>query len=69
MEGLIRWHIFVDGNKRIELLATYLYLINNNMLMAILVDSVKFTVQIERAEEQNLQELIKTITECLTTTI
>ncbi len=35
MEELIRWHIFVDGNKRTGLLATCLYLNNNNILMAV----------------------------------
>ncbi|MGI0060097.1 MAG: Fic family protein, partial [Nitrosotalea sp.] len=35
MEGLIRWHIFTDGNKRTALMSTFIYLYGNKHYLAI----------------------------------
>lgn len=46
MEGIIRWHMFNDGNKRTGLLAAFVYLQANSRYLAIPLDAVRFTVDI-----------------------
>ena len=56
MEGLIRWHIFTDGNKRTALMSTFIYLYGNKHYLAIPIDSVRFLIRV-----LTIDKMIKTI--------
>lgn len=56
MEGLIRWHIFTDGNKRTALMSTFIYLYGNKHYLAIPIDSVRFLIRVV-----TIDKMIKTI--------
>lgn len=53
MEGLIRWHIFTDGNKRTGLMSTLIYLYGNQHYLAIPVDSVRFLIKVASTQEND----------------
>ncbi len=64
MEGLIRWHIFTDGNKRTALMSTFIYLYGNKHYLAIPVESVRFLIKIadtRENDEDSTNKLIKEI--------
>lgn len=68
MEGLIRWHIFTDGNKRTALMSTFIYLYGNKHYLAIPIDSVRFLIRVadDRQNDQDYtNNLIKEISEWL----
>ena len=68
MEGLIRWHIFTDGNKRTGLMSTLIYLYGNKHYLAIPVDSVRFLIKIastQENDEDSTNALIKEIADWL----
>jgi death-on-curing protein len=68
MEGLVRWHIFTDGNKRTGLMSTFIYLYGNKHYLAIPVDSVRFLIKIAETvdnDEESTNELIKEIADWL----
>lgn len=68
MEGLIRWHIFTDGNKRTGLMSTFIYLYGNQHYLAIPVDSVRFLIKIASTRENDedaTNALIKEIADWL----
>ncbi len=68
MEGLIRWHIFTDGNKRTGLMSTFIYLYGNHHYLAIPVDSVRFLIKIADnrvIDEDSTNALIREIADWL----
>lgn len=68
MEGLIRWHIFTDGNKRTGLMSTFIYLYGNKHYLAIPIDSVRFLIKVadnRENDEEPTNNLIKEISEWL----
>lgn len=68
MEGLIRWHIFTDGNKRTGLMSTFIYLYGNKHYLAIPIDSVRFLIKVadnRENDEDSTNNLIKEISEWL----
>lgn len=68
MEGLIRWHIFTDGNKRTGLMTTFVYPHGNRHYLAIPVDSVRFLIKIADSrenDEESINKLIKEIADWL----
>ncbi|MGB6463379.1 MAG: type II toxin-antitoxin system death-on-curing family toxin [Nitrosotalea sp.] len=67
-EGLIRWHIFTDGNKRTALMSTFIYLRGNKHYLAIPIDSVRFLIKIadtRENDEDSTNKLIKEIADWL----
>ena len=48
MEAIIKWHPFIDGNKRTGLLAASYYMLKNNCILVTPLSSIKFTVLIAR---------------------
>lgn len=46
MEGIIRFHPFPDGNKRIVLAMTYLFMLSNDVYMVVSIDTVRFMAEI-----------------------
>jgi death-on-curing protein len=48
MEALMRWHVFIDGNKRTGLLATETYLKLNGYVCFFPIKVVRFSVDIAR---------------------
>ena len=68
LEGIIRLHPFVDGNKRTGLLATYVYLEFNEYVCIYPLHSVRKSVMIakEQGRDQNsIDKLIKDIAKWL----
>ncbi len=68
MEGLIRWHIFTDGNKRTALVSTFVYLYGNKHYLAIPIDSVRFLIRVaddRRNDQDYTNKLITEISEWL----
>lgn len=63
MEGLVRWHIFTDGNKRTGLMSTFIYLYGNKHYLAIPVDSVRFLIKIAETTENDEESTNKLIIE------
>src|SRR5579872_3846395 len=63
MEAVIRWHPFIDGNKRTGLLSAFLYLYVNGHYLAIPLDAVRFTVRIADNRNQEWEETKKIIDE------
>ena len=61
MEAIIRWHPFVDGNKRTALLATAYYLHKNNYSLIIPLSMVRFTVLIAKNENNDQESTMKLI--------
>lgn len=56
MEALIRWHVFVDGNKRTALLATDAYLTLNNYFVDFPLHAVRYTVLIAKIQPDEGKE-------------
>ncbi len=68
MEAIIRWHIFVDGNKRTGLMTAFLYLYRNQTCLAIPIDSVRFTIKVadnRKTDPDSTSQLIQEIAEWL----
>lgn len=64
LEGIIRWHPFVDGNKRTALLTTIFYLKLQGYGVAVPLSAVRYTVNIaknEKIDDKSVQKLIKEI--------
>jgi len=66
MEAIIRWHPFIDGNKRTGLLSAFSFLYVNGHYLAIPLDSVKFTVKIADTREQDQETTSRLIKEIST---
>ncbi len=56
MEDIVKWHPFIDGNKRTGLVATYTYMNRNGYDMVIPFDAVRFTVLIAK-DEKNFDDI------------
>lgn len=68
MEGLIRWHIFTDGNKRTALMSTFVYLYFNQYYLAIPIDAVRFLIKVadnRKNDEESTNQLIQEIAKWL----
>jgi len=63
MEAIIRWHPFVDGNKRTALLATAYYLHKNDYSLIIPFSMVRFTVLIAKNQDNDQESTMKLIGE------
>ncbi len=63
MEGIIRWHIFTDGNKRTGLTIAFSILYINDIYLAIPLDAVRFTVKIAEMKENDEEFTNKLINE------
>lgn len=64
MEGIIRWHPFVDGNKRTALVAVSAYLDINGYILVIPLSAVRFTVLVAKntkTDARSNKKLIKKI--------
>ncbi len=64
MEGIIRFHPFVDGNKRTALLATYVYLKLNGYSVVYPLSAVRFSVEIakfDKTDQESTNQLIQEI--------
>lgn len=60
MEAIIKWHPFVDGNKRTALAAVRIFLADNGWLFEPGMDAVQFTVDIA-VGKRNLKEITRWI--------
>lgn len=76
MEAIIRWHPFVDANKRTALAAVSCYLYINRYSFIIPLSAVRFSVEIARADtttpegresQEKISELVKRIAKWLRT--
>ena len=63
MEAIIRWHPFVDGNKRTALLVTNVYLgINGYTLMLLSAQSdSQLRVQVKETDQKTIDRLLRKI--------
>ena len=60
MEAIIKWHLFIDGNKRSGLHAAHLYMYVNGYTLVILVSAVRFSVLVAQ-DEKDLDEITQWI--------
>lgn len=72
-EGIARWHMFIDGNKRTALMATQIYLQKNDYFQYFPFSAVRFSVEVAKTHAENegeeqevTKKLIDTITQWLT---
>jgi death-on-curing protein len=61
MEALIRWHPFIDGNKRTGLLAVQTYLEINGYFSLLPLQVVRFSVNIAKTRGQDQKTIDKLI--------
>jgi len=66
MEGIIRGHAFFDGNKRTGLMATFAYLQNEGIYLALPIDVVKYTVKVASNQDRDEELINKLISEIAT---
>lgn len=59
MEGVIRWHPFIDGNKRTALIAAYTYMALNGYFMVVPFSAVRFSVLIAKDDTINLDDIAR----------
>ncbi len=64
-EGIIRLHIFVDGNKRTALASTWQFLNQNNYMFVIPLSGTNFTYKIAQNKTSNIDKIIAQITNWL----
>lgn len=57
IEAIIKWHPFIDGNKRTGLLTAYLYMYLNGYTLILPLNAVRFSVLVAK-NEKNLDEII-----------
>ncbi len=60
MEAIIKWHPFIDGNKRSGLHAAHLYMHVNGYTLVIPVSAVRFSVLVAQ-DEKDLDEITQWI--------
>ena len=60
MEAIIKWHPFIDGNKRSGLHTAHLYMYVNGYTLVIPVSAVRFSVLVAQ-DEKDLDEITKWI--------
>ena len=64
MEAIIRWHPFVDGNKRTALLVTNVYLGINGYTLMLPLSAVRFSVkiaQVKETDQKTIDRLLRKI--------
>jgi len=64
MESIIKWHPFVDGNKRTGLAVAFLYMYKNNYLLVTPISAVRFSVLVADNQKtfEDIREWIQTHT-------
>jgi death-on-curing protein len=64
METIIKWHPFVDGNKRTALAVAYSYIYKNYFILLTPLNAVRFSVLIARDEKnfEDIKEWVQTHT-------
>ena len=68
MEGIIRWHVFTDGNKRTALCVAAAYLDLNGYSLIVPLDAIRYTVKIaknKKDDPRSTKNLIDRITRWL----
>lgn len=58
LEGIIKWHPFIDGNKRTALVTAYAYMHKNEYKIVLPFSSVRFSVLVAQ-DRKNIDEITK----------
>jgi death-on-curing protein len=61
MEAMIKWHPFIDGNKRTGLAVASAYMFKNKRVLILPLSAVRFSVQVAR-NEKNLADITEWVT-------